>query len=1059
MKRKKYSKKVHKNKIFRKKAYKTYKSSRSPSHRLHRGGAIDWGRAQSKTPGSPKQKLPSPPPLTESLKRLLSEKGEGEGIKRDSSPIKYLHKSEKTPSQIQSKKNTPKKDLLKKEPELYTPISSISHEQLQQTPIRPPPLPMPLPMVDPTEIVQSYQLSASDIPNPTDYNPPKNTFITTPNLIPMEIPHSYPPSMMNLQEYKIRTQPEPSPPQPLVVKTGSPNVDLTASETQMIRSINVFNEGYYTLAPTLYSIMRKNNLSMFFGTALVWGDLNDRLIECIGVSSEKAIESRLLYTNRPHIKLFIEQCNLFYTNLGPSVSGPHRDRPREYDLVTAPTPLHQADPYSYRVVGYNRHPFFHPPPITEAMYEEGMKNIHKKDNEYIFVQAHGGMGEELSPHKKILAKKYIRLIEFGSALEMVTAHYRPFYKKINDLMRQPDYHILFESTTRGKQMRQSVYSTLCKYFKIGSIEACSTKDSLTLVDITQERLFEGHFPDNEIVDNHKVTFRSMEKFTSMGIFVPVDYNHDISDKLLYKKEMFKLYPDSNFFTKSTQVKLVDTLLPIAIQKNKIFNVIVFSCAVRQPDEPPSPPPLPPPILGVPQPPIQPPPVLPGMPPNPGRTLQRKSGDIQRHMFALLKGKRYISDLLKFVTQLEIDSTNASVYVGVKDLYDSNGAEMRTAAQMSELDKDNMVLFLEKIRKVHTIKQSFFSDYSLPIISRLFSFNDANFSHKGSPYYLIDSQENPNINDQSNYDFIMVKIYLMKEFYDKCYKKVLFIRRVIHKIYSVLIYLRRHIVSNPRYTQVYDDNFPILKLLDDYTAAVVNILDFCNKGLQKTGPASFYNYPKFVEMVEEYKKKRMAKMYDDIFPKMNFDQYNFALKELPSGWEAIVHDASNRMYYVNTNTGQSYWNRPLIPPGWTEHIDDATGKPYYIRDETNDRSDVLPGIHTNYPDYMYFSDKTEAINQVPAPGFRKQRQYMYKYDERDNIDKVKARFTAHKRKTDVKAHLLSSARKREQTVKNRKARDYESKADLKKNPLIKDRFMEKAAEIREEIRNEKYHVSV
>lgn len=114
MKRKKYSKKVHKNKIFRKKAYKTYKSSRSPSHRLHRGGAIDWGRAQSKTPGSPKQKLPSPPPLTESLKRLLSEKGEGEGIKRDSSPIKYLHKSEKTPSQIQSKKNTPKKTSSKK---------------------------------------------------------------------------------------------------------------------------------------------------------------------------------------------------------------------------------------------------------------------------------------------------------------------------------------------------------------------------------------------------------------------------------------------------------------------------------------------------------------------------------------------------------------------------------------------------------------------------------------------------------------------------------------------------------------------------------------------------------------------------------------------------------------------------------------------------------------------------------------------------------------------------------------------------------------------------------
>ena len=64
------------------------------------------------------------------------------------------------------------------------------------------------------------------------------------------------------------------------------------------------------------------------------------------------------------------------------------------------------------------------------MYEKGMKNIHKKGNEYIFVQAHGGIGEELSPRKKILAKKYIRLIEFGNAFEMVAAHYKPFFKKL-----------------------------------------------------------------------------------------------------------------------------------------------------------------------------------------------------------------------------------------------------------------------------------------------------------------------------------------------------------------------------------------------------------------------------------------------------------------------------------------------------------------------------------------------------------------------------------------------------------------------------------------------------
>jgi hypothetical protein len=141
----------------------------------------------------------------------------------------------------------------------------------------------------------------------------------------------------------------------------------------------------------------------------------------------------------------------------------------------------------------------------------------------------------------------------------------------------------------------------------------------------------------------------------------------------------------------------------------------------------------------------------------------------------------------------------------------------------------------------------------------------------------------------------------------------------------------------------------------------------------------------------------------------------------------------------------------------EYIDADTGKPYYVNDATGARSDTLPDVDKAYPAAMYFSDRTKVAN--PVPYFRKQRQYIYKYDERDNIDKVKARIKTHKRKTEVKAHLLSSARKREETLKNIKAREYESKADLRKNPLIKDRFMEKAAEIRGDVQNKKYHVSV
>ncbi len=1051
MKRKKNSRKVHNNKLFRKRKSKTYKRSR-------RGGVIDWGKPQT-SPGSPKKKAtPSPASSSSSSSSSSSASSSRSSPKKGSfkSPPP-LHSPLKTLTSLKTlveKKNTP--DLHKPTPELYSSIPSISHVQEQQTPF---PLVPGVPNFDPFALLNSYHLSPTSSPKPSEYNPPKNLFIRRPDKIPLEVPGSNPPSMIDLDEYDIRTPPEPSPPQPLTVKTGRPDSVLRSYEKQMIRTINYFNQGYSKLAPNLYGIMRKINLENLFGTALIWGDLNDGLIECIGMSSEQAIESRLLYNNRPHIKLFIEKCRLFYTNLGPSISDPYREKPFNYDIDSPSVPLQLADRYtSYRHIGYNRHPFFNPRYITDDMYEKGMKNIHKKGNEYIYVQAHGGIGDELSPRKKILAKKYIRLLEFGSAFEMVGARYRPFFKKINDLMRQPDYHILFESTTRGKQMRKNVYSELCKYFIIGEINACSIKDSLTLVDITHDRIFEGHFSDEDVIDNHKVTFRSMEKFQSMGIFVPVDYNQDMSDKFLYKKELFKLYPGSNFFTKNTKVRLIDTLLPIAINQNKIFNVMVFSCAVKYHDEPIVPNPPSPPPMGMPEHPIQPPPIRPGMPPHQGRVLQRKSSFKQRHMIALLEGKQYISDLLNFITKLEHESTDASLYVEVTDLYDdSSGRKMRLAHQMSEYDKDKMITFLEKLGIYHRLKDSFFNKYSLQIISRLFSLNDATFMHDGTPYYLVDPQVNPDINSQENQDLTMIKIYLMKDFYDTCYKKVLYMKRVFNKLYSILSHLRQYIDTNPKYLQIYDKNYGFLPSFNDYLNRVFVILDFCNKGLQKTGPDSFYNYPKFVEMVKEYKKKRLQKFYDDIFPEMDFDQYNYIMKSLPTGWIEEVDPATERVFYVNTFDNRSYWNRPLIPPGWMEYIDADTGKPYYENEATGERSDTLPDVDKAYPDAMYFSDRTKVAN--PVPYFRKQREYIYKYDERDNIDKVKARLQTHKRKTDIKAHLLSSARKREQTIKNRKAREYESKADLKKNPLIKDRFLEKAAEIRMDVKNKKYHVSV
>ena len=317
MKHKKNSIKVRKNKLFRKRTSKTYKRSR-------RGGAIDWGKPQTSPGPSPKKATPSSSSASSSSSSSASSHSPKKGSFKSSPPRHSPLKKLTSLKTLVEKKNTP--DLPKPTPELY---SSISHVQEQQPA---PPLPPNIPNFDPTALLKSYHLSPTSSPKPSEYNPPKNLFIRKPDLIPMEVPGSSPPSMINLEDYDIRTPPEPSPPQPLMVKTGSHNLDLLPYEKQMIRAFNLFNQGYSKLAPKLYGIMRKINLENLYGNALIWGDLNDGLIECIGMSSEQAIESRLLYSNRPHIKTFIEKCRLFYINLGPSISDPHREKPFNYDI-------------------------------------------------------------------------------------------------------------------------------------------------------------------------------------------------------------------------------------------------------------------------------------------------------------------------------------------------------------------------------------------------------------------------------------------------------------------------------------------------------------------------------------------------------------------------------------------------------------------------------------------------------------------------------------------------------------------------------------------------------
>jgi hypothetical protein len=1028
MKRKKYSKqtkKIKKN-AFRKSTTKRYKKNRI--------GGIDWAVPVPKSPGkTPKQPTPKSP--TESLKQLLSrvDKDELRPLALQNLAVQS-YKSKKSPGKKQSPLNISGFDQ-------DSDIKSISHVQETYVPMEPiiPPPPATTGLkID--ERITSYKLSSKDKDSQSSsgnaglYEPGKPTYLETP---PNEIQVPQPDgTTINIPMYGFIPAPlPPSPPQGLTVKYGSLKT-MSGQDYKTLLLLNEYSRMYFYLSPKLYKIMNELQIHELFGVALVWGDLNDQLIECIGESSEKAIESRLLYTDKPTIHKFIEKCKNFYMELGDSVNNRTHNKPYNYD---AASPFKHT-PSNYQVMGYNQHQFFNPVPITQVMYEHGMRNNKKKTNEYVFIQAHGGLGTELSQHKKILAKKYIRLIEFGSRFQMVAANIRTLYKHINDLMRSKDYPILFENTTKGKEMRKIVYSDLCKYFMISSESACTEKDSLTLVDITHDRIFQGHFSDLETPENQKITFRSIEKFKSMGMFLANDYTTDITDKFLYNKEMFKLYPGSTFLTTTTKMKLVDTLLPIAINENKIFNVIVFSCAVRYEDEQPyiRPPPMPR-ILGVPVP-----------PPN---TLANKEKP-RNEMFLIHLCKSYISQLLRFITDFEIAINPVMNFFTVTDIYQDNKVISKVdPLNIHPNNEESLFSFITEIGNLYDKKLRFFNSYTPDALNGTFSFNMLGEHDK--PYYLIDPVLNPNINDKLNDELITIKLYIIKEFYDYCYKKTLFCMRVANFLYS-LLYHNHQRTSDPRHKQGYDQNIFKLQYINSYFLNVQNMLNFCNRGLQKTGVDSFYNYPKFVEIANEYKKKHMNKLYDKLFPNMEFDSYELEVKKMPTGWIATMDSNTNRTYYVNTITGRSFWSKPLIPPGWSEHIDSNTGQPYYIHNQTNARSDTLPGEGYAYDDSMYFSNTRKLKNANYDE--HKQRNYAYKYDEMENIDKVRKRRDMTRRKMAIKPHLLSAARNMTRSMHRREGERLGLQAQAQTEQWKKNVYLMKQAEENIKPNIERYHVS-
>jgi hypothetical protein len=1036
MKRNKHGKKTNKRRQFRKNISKKYKKTRI-------GGAIDWAVPVPKSPGkTPKQPTPKSP--TQSLKELLSRVDNQQPRPLFENPIVQSYKSKKSSGK---KPTSPSKvsDI-----DQYSIASSVSHVQEEYDQPKQPRVYTPT-AYDINEVITSYRLSSGDSGDTSErdgnnvhlYNPPHINYVPSGSVTEMLTPSG---SMAQMPVYYATNYGNlnTSNPRGLTVKHGSIK-DLSAEEKEKLDLFEMYSPGYSYLEPKLYKIMSGMKIHKLYGTALIWGNLNDELIEFIGLSSERAIESRLLYKNKTVVRKFIEKCKNFYTSLVDSVSGVKETRPYNYDVGS----LKVARPGGLQDIGYNTHNFFRPTQITESMYEKGMNNSEDKKKEYVFMHGHGGLGEELSQNKKILAKKYIRLIELGSMFELASATTRNIFKYINDLMRSEDYPKLFLNNTVGKTERKKVFSELCKYYSINDVNACKVKDTLKLVDITHDRVFSGHFTDAETDENQKVTFRNIDKVKTMGMFIPVDYNQDTSDKFLYNKEMFRLYPGSSYLTLSTSVNLIDTLLPIAINENIIFNVLVFSCAVRYADEQ-----LPVKLL--------PPPQAPSIYtkeqgiPAPPSSLANK-GKETKEMEVLHSGKMFISDLSRLISEFIIATSGLDFYVEMSDVYGNYTVRSKyPASKMVSVHIQQLTKGIVELVNLYNKKLTFINKYNIMQITSIFSFNRIGLTD--NMFYLIDPA-NPDINDKLNTELIYIKLYLMKELYDKCYKHIMYYKILLEG----LIYVFREVyqtTSDAQYKSYLDTYQVAIDSLYGIFGALYPLLQFINNGLKKPenggGTGSFYNYPKFVTSVEEYKKKHMKKLYDRLFPHMDYNSYEAVLKRLPHGWIELHDPNQDKVYYANTITNEVQWKRPVIPNKWYESIDASTGLPYYTNFETGQTLQTLPGKDDNYKDEDYYIKRSKT-HMYPGQ-HRKHRAYIYKYDEMDNIDNVIKRREMTRKKMAKKPDMLSAARNITRSVRRREREANLKRAEAEEDPNVKKMYLMNRVESKLESDKNKYHVT-
>ncbi len=241
-------------------------------------------------------------------------------------------------------------------------------------------------------------------------------------------------------------------------------------------------------------------------------------------------------------------------------------------------------PNSLQLLGYNMHPFIKRQELPNIKGAE-LPKLRRRQN--LILDAHGSVGSILSDNEKRLANHYLRVIEVGEYGGAVSIHSKEYYKILNDILRNPKYRDLFDDTHKGAELRARAYTKLCKY--IGDNRKPNCEDPsinkldkyFKLIHLTHDRRFSGDRDDINIREHHIVTAETLTSLEHQGLFMPLPYNKDKSGLPYFKKELFRLYPNTSLLSKASKISLLYNILPLAIHNNTRFNIFVSSCNVNR----------------------------------------------------------------------------------------------------------------------------------------------------------------------------------------------------------------------------------------------------------------------------------------------------------------------------------------------------------------------------------------------------------------------------------------------------------------------------------------------